>query len=453
MKQNEHSYITSEGNLTLTVWRLAWPIIVEMMLMTLVGIVDMAMVGSLGPAAIAATGIGGQVVMFSTTAFVAIRTGTTALVARHIGAGEKEEAELIARQSVVMSAFISILNFVLLNLFAEGALKLLGAAPEVISLGATYIRYRAIGMVFDIFTMIFNAILRGIGDTKTPMVVNSVISLVNPVLNYIFIFGNFGAPKMGVGGAALASSIAMIIGFFISVYIVTSGGKAIQLSIRDDYSINWPQIKRVLNIGIPAMIEQLSMRGAQMFYTMILTSLGTVVYAAHQVAIRAESLSFLPGMGLGMAATTLVAQNLGAKEPERAERGGYTARNLGLVFASFMGIVFFFFPEFFVRIFSQDSDVIREGANVLRMVAIAQPSTATNLILAGSLRGAGDTRWVTYITAFSVWFIRLTVAYYCVFVLHWGLVGAWMGMIADIIIRSILLSWRFARGKWKTLKV
>lgn len=452
-KRVDKSAITESENLKKTVWILAWPVIVEMLLLTLTGIVDMAMVGRLGPASIAAVGLGNQFVMLATTAFAAIRTGTTALVARHIGAKDPDGAHLIARQSVILTIVLAISTVVGFYFLAEWGLRLLGAEQEVIELGIWYIRLRTFGLAFHFFTMIFTSMLRGSGDTKTPMVVNIIINIVNPILNYGFIFGKFGLPQLGVAGAALATALAHVVGFIIISRVILGGKSIIKLNLTDDYSYDKVSVKRILNIGIPAMVESVAMRIAQIIFTMILTSLGTVTYAAHQVAIRAESLSFMPGWGFGVAATTLIGQNLGAKKLERAEKSGYIARNMAMAVAITMGILFFLFPQQFVRIFTDDPGVIEQGSKALRLIALAQPSIAINLVLSGALRGAGDTRWVTYITASSVWVVRLTIAAFCVFVLEMGLIGAWLGMLTDIIVRSIMFSIRYAKGKWKYLKV
>ncbi|QOR35969.1 MATE family efflux transporter [Clostridium sp. 'deep sea'] len=442
-----------DSKLTKTVWLLAWPVIVEMMLLTFVGIVDMAMVGRLGPSSIAAVGLGTQIVMIATSAFAAIRTGTTALVARHIGAKDEDGANVIARQSVTMTIILTVTTFVIFYIFAEGSLKLLGAKPDVVAVGIGYIRWRSFGLVFSLITMIFTSMLRGCGDTKTPMYVNIVINILNPIFNYIFIFGNFGAPKMGVAGAALGTVLSQVVGCILIIKVVMKGDKQIKLTLNDDYRLKKTPVKRILNIGIPAMVEAIFMRFAQIVFTMILTSIGTATYAAHQIAIRAESLSFMPGWGFGVAATTLIGQNLGAKEPELAEESGYVARNMAILVSSLMGILFFIFPVQFVKFFTDDQEVIKQAAKALRLVAIAQPAMAINLVIAGGLRGAGDTKWVTIITASSVWLVRLSIAAVGVFYFKLGLIGAWLGMVSDLFIRAIMFSIRYARGKWKLLKV
>jgi len=181
--------------------------------------------------------------------------------------------------------------------------------------------------------------------------------------------------------------------------------------------------------------------------------LGTVSYAAHQVALNAESLSFMPGAGFAVAATTLMGQNLGAGRPEDAERAGRISRNLGILVMASMGLVFFLIPGPIVRIFSQDPEVVSLAVICLRLVAIAQPSLAVWMILAGGLRGAGDTRAIMKMVLVSFLGVRVVLAYVLALRLGMGLIGAWIGMVADLFLRSLLIQWRFNRGEWKFVKV
>jgi putative MATE family efflux protein len=186
---------------------------------------------------------------------------------------------------------------------------------------------------------------------------------------------------------------------------------------------------------------------------MIVSSLGTVAYAAHQVALNAESLSFMPGAGFATASTTLVGQNLGAQRPEEAEASGLGARNLGILVMSVMGVIFLIMPEPLVRIFSSDPEVIAQAAVCLRLVAISQPALATWMILAGGLRGAGDTRAILKIVIAGFVAVRVGLAYLLAIRLGLGLIGAWIAMVVDLFVRGFLIQLRFNRGQWKTLKV
>lgn len=435
------------------VLKLAWPVIVENTLMTFVGMADMIMVGSLGPAAIASIGLSNSPIFFATAAFAAISVGATALVARHIGAQEPEAANLVARQSLLLSVIFSIIFTALAFLVAPKIMVWMGAAPEVQEIGANYIRISTSTFAFSIISMIMNGVLRGAGDTKTPMRVNIVANLVNIVFNYLLIFGHFGFPQWGVDGAAAATALSRLVGGLLVLRVLFLGKSVIHISLHDRFAFDWPIIKRMMNIGVPAMVEQLIMRGGQLLYTRIVAGLGTLAYAAHTIAMNVESLSFMPGFGFSIAATTLIGQSLGAKRTDIAERSGYESVKVGMLFMGAVGLLLFFFPGVFVSFYTDDPEVVKMAITVLRIVAISQPAMAAAFIFAGGLRGAGDTRWVMIISGVSVWGVRLGLAYLLSLRLGWGLVGAWIAMTVELFVRGIAVWLRYRTGHWKKLKV
>lgn len=443
----------SQDNLLQAVLLLAGPVIVEMALQSTVGIADVAMVGQLSPAAIAAVGLCNQVYMLALTVFAAIRTGTTVLVARLVGAGDVKGANLAARQSLILALLIAFVLAALGLLFPEAGMRLLGAGPDVVEVGVGYMRWKAISVVFAILLLIATGILRGCGDTLTSMYANVTVNVLNIVLNWVFIFGNLGMPAMGAAGAGFSTMIARGAGAAIMMVVLLKGRASVQVTLRGDNHIDWPMLKRMLNIGLPAAGEELMMRGAQIFFTMIITSLGTFMYAAHQIALRAESISFMPGFGFAVAATTLVGQNLGAGQTDVAKRAGWLTMKLAIVFMSVMGVLLFVFAEPIVGFFTNEPVVIEAGARVLRIMAFAQPLMAIARVAAGALRGAGDTKYVMFGTGISIWIARLSLAFVCVKVFNWGLVGAWIGMFADQAVRAVFFGIRYYRGKWQHIEV
>lgn len=436
-----------------SIYHLAGPVIIENMLMTFVGMADMIMVGSLGPSAIAAIGLSNSSIFFATAAFAAISVGSTALVARHVGAKEYADANVMARQSLILSVLLSIVFTALTLLAAPYIMGWMGAEPGVKEIGTSYIRISTSTFAFSIISMIMNGVLRGAGDTRTPMRVNIIANLVNIVFNYLLIFGKFGFPQMGVDGAAAATALSRMVGGLLVLRVLFSGELVVHISLRDRFRLDWPAIRRMMNIGVPAMMEQLVMRGGQLLFARVVASLGTLTYAAHSIVMNAESLSFMPGFGFSIAATTLIGQNLGAKRPDLAEHSGYECTKIAAVIMSFFGLIFFLIPHLFVRMYTDDPEVIRMGSSVLRLIAISQPFLAASMVFAGALRGAGDTRWVLIITTVGVWGVRLVLAYVLCITLGWGLIGAWIGMSADLVLRAVLVWLRYRTGHWKTLRV
>lgn len=446
--------LTERGELRASVMRLAWPAIVENLLHTMVGIVDTAMVGRLGSASLAAVGLGNQIFNIGLTVFSALATGSTAIVARYVGAKEPEKAGEVARQSLTLGLLVSGSVMALLLLTARNLLGFLFRRSEaaVLDMGAGYVRIIASVIILNYFLIVINAILRGAGETQTPMRTTALVNVINILGNAVFIYGLGPIPAMGVAGAAVGTAIAQGCGGIIAIYTLLRN-PVLRVRLSDSFKPDLLLIRRIANIGIPAGIEQGIMRVGQLIYTMIVSSLGTVSYAAHQVALNAESFSFMPGAGFAVASTTLVGQKLGAQRPDDAETAGQITRNLAVLIMSAMGLVFFVAPRFFVSIFSNDPEVMELATICLRLVAISQPSLAIWMVLAGGLRGAGDTRAIMRVVTVSFLVVRVGLAYILAIHFGLGLIGAWIAMIADLFLRGALIQRRFSRGEWKKVKV
>ncbi|MFW5786824.1 MAG: MATE family efflux transporter [Halanaerobiales bacterium] len=433
--------------------KLAWPVIAERSLMTLTKIVDMMMVGRLGAAAITAIGLSFQPLLLVQAFAAAISVGTTALVARFIGAKEEKMGGKVLQQSFLIGSVLAVLILSVYYIFAENIITLMGAETKVIELGTLYLKVMAPGLYFMFMSFMIFAALRGAGDTQTPMKINILINALNVIGNYTLIFGKFGAPELGFMGAAIATSGARAIGGMLVISHVFREKSVVKIHTRNFFKVNLSLVKRVLKVGLPAAMEQFVMRVAQIFYARLVAGLGTLSFAAHQVAINTESLSYMPGFGMAVAATTLVGQNLGAKQPEQAEESAYESWKIGAYIMGFMAVIFLVFPEYLVRLYTEDPEIIRLGARNLRIISLAQIPMGTQFIFAGALRGAGDTKSVFYSTAISSWVGRLGMAYIFINVFEWGLVGAWMAMVIDWTMRGSYVFHRFKKGGWKKLKI
>jgi putative MATE family efflux protein len=435
------------------IFELAWPVIAEQSLATITHIVDMMMVGRLGAAAVSAIGLTMQPVFFSMALASALSVGTTALVSRFIGSNNKQKAASVLQQSVMISIVFSSVFAVFFYFMAPEVLVLMGAEKEVVLLGTGYLRIMTPGFVFMVLGFIVTAALRGAGETKIPMQVNIVINLLNVIGNYILIFGKFGFPELGVNGAALATTLSRSFGGLVLLYITFSSYSVIKLKAKGFFSLDLQLIKRILRVGVPTAMEESVRRLAQMLFVRVIASLGTTAFAAHQIAINAESISYMPGFGIAVAATTIVGQNLGAKNPDGAEKGSFEAWKLGSIIMGFMALVFLVFPEQLIKLYTEDPEIISRGALNLRIIAFSQLPMGTHFIFAGSLRGAGDTKAVFYSTAVSTWIFRLLLGYLLVHTFNLGLAGGWIAMVIDWSVRGSYVFYRFKNGKWKTIEV
>ncbi len=446
--------VSNPQHLHRNVFSLAWPAIIEMMLHMTVGIVDTAMVGRLGAVSLAGVGLANQIFFLGTTVFGAIGTGNTALVARHIGAKEPNRAGEVARQSLFLGLVVAVFVMIPLLFFTHQIFGSLfrSTDPEVLAISVGYTRIVALALIFNYCLMLINGTLRGAGDTKAPMRITAVVNVCNIIGNYVLIFGVGPFPQLGIKGAAIATACAHVLGGLLALATLLKT-QSIEIQLGGPYRFDITVIRRILKVGIPAALEQGSMRVGQLFYTMLIASLGTASYAAHQVALNAESLSFMPGFGFSLAATTLVGQGLGAEDPDLAERSGYAAHRMGLFIMSVMGVLFFVFPTQLISVFTTDQEVISLASYCLRLIALSQPALAAIMIFAGGLRGAGDTKGILWITTTGFFGIRLFLSYILAIRLGYGLSGAWVAMAIDLNIRGLWIWLRFRSGYWKGLKI
>jgi putative MATE family efflux protein len=435
------------------VWQLAAPTLTEMVLVSLVGMADMIQVGRVGAAAITSVGLTNQPMMLLQSVFQALNVGTTALVARFIGMGKPEEASNTIKQTFYVTILLGLIVSLFAGSFGGSILKFMGAEPDVIAVGTPYFQVVGFGFIFNAISMAIASGLRGAGDTRTPMTVNLVANLVNVVFNAILIWGLFGFPRWGVFGAGVATTLSRIVSAVWFTVIAVKGEKMIKLNLKERYKPDSEILRRIYQIGFPAAMEQLVMRSGQVMFAKVVSALGTVTFAAHQVAMNILSLTFMPGQAFATSATTLVGQYLGAERPDDAERCANTSRNMAMAIGVFMAFVFLFFGKQIAWLYSDDMNVVLVSALVLKIYAFAQPAQSTQFVLAGGLRGAGDTTYPLYSTAAGMWIGRVVLGWFFVNVVGMGLPGAWLGMAIDQSLRAVLIFLRFRTGRWKTIKV
>lgn len=435
--------------ITRTVFKLAWPAVIEQVLFAGVELTDLYIVGHLGAAALSAVGLTGQVVMLALAFFGAIGVGCMALVARHIGANERAEAGRIMQQSLLVSAALGGVVGAVAWLFAPDMLRGLGAEPDVVELGASFMRIIAASLPLTAIALAGNAAMRAAGDTRTPMQLTGLQLVLNAILGLLLVYG---PPQLGVDGSAIATMLARSAVGLLVLWLLWRGRHGIRLR-QGGWKPDPGRLKRILNIGLPAGAEQVLLQFALINLTTVIASLGTVSYAAHIVSLRIMSLSFLPGWGFAVAATALVGQGLGANDPRRAQESADASFRLALGVMLVMGAALYFLAEPLLRIFTSDPGVIAASISAIHIAAFAQPAMAASFVFSGALRGAGDTRATLIVTAASIWTVRLGVAYLGARVLGWGLAGAWLGILADFSVRATFFWLRFRSGKWQKIIV
>ncbi|MGF9907215.1 MATE family efflux transporter [Brevibacillus porteri] len=423
---------------------LAVPAIIENVLQTAVGFVDTLFVSKLGLAEVTAVGIANTVLAVYLAIFMALGIGASSLIARSIGAGDFEQAKVLARQSTLLSTLAGLIFGAITLFFAEQLLSLMAAEPKVLEEGAMYLRIVAVPSVFISWMLIFGSVLRAAGDTKTPMKVSWWINIFHIILDYIFIFGFWFIPSLGVAGAAWATVIVRIIGTIALFVYIQRSNIAFTLRLAND--LNRKQYNAsLLKLSLPAAVERIIMRLGQVLYFGLIVRIGTDTYAAHTIAGTIESFSYMPGYGLAVAATTLVGQSLGANRRDDAYRYGVLTTWIAVVFMSIIGLLMFLFSPWLASWFTSDRHAIDMVVTALRIDAIAQPALAVAVVLAGALQGAGDTKSPMYSTAIGMWVIRVIGVYVLGIHFQMGIVGVWASIALDLFARAIFLSFKFRK--------
>ncbi len=429
-----------------SVLTLALPVTVSSLLQRAEGIVAVFLVGGLGAIPIAAVGLGQLLAFIATTLVSGLSVGTNVIVAQLWGAKRHHEAGAAARHFLWLSIAVSLglmLCGILLNRYV---MQLLGAAPEVIELSLPYSTLIFLVIPFTVLLQVLSSVLQGTGDTKTPMYAMIVVNLLHVAAAYPLIYGTWGVPALGVKGAAIAVGIAETTG---TLFLLI---RCLPLLHRSQH-VRLDFVRAIWQVGAPVSGERIVQQAGILIYTKIVLLYGTIAYAAHQVGLSIESLSFLPGYGFAVAAATMVGQSIGAGKYTRAKLENWEANRLAMGMMSAMGAVFFFFPYVLLRVFTSDEAVIDLGTGFLRIVALLQIPLSLTMVLAGSLRGAGDTRFIMWATTVGMWAVRVPIAFVTGIWLNQGVFAVWLAMIADWTVRMALMLWRYQSERWKTIRV
>lgn len=381
---------------------LAAPVIGENLLQTLLGVVDTILVAGLGAYALAGVGAALQVIFILVAALSALSVGASVMVAQAIGAGERAEAGRYARQALVWSVLISV-PLALLGLpLAPAIIGLFGLEPDVAQVALAYLQV-TIGTIGAMTVLLIGSgALRGAGDSRTPMLITLLANVVNVALSYALIYGHFGMPALGAVGSAWATFVARLIGVALLIWVLLRGRMGLQLR-GGSWRPELPAARSILGIGLPAALEEVVIITAFAVLTPLVATLGTAALAAHRVVINVLSLSFLPGIGFGLAATALVGQAVGARRPAEAAAVTRIALGWAILWMGALGVAFLLFAPQLMRIFTTDPSMIAAGAPAIAAVALTQPLWAASFVFAGALRGTGNTRTPLIITSVAVW--------------------------------------------------
>jgi multidrug resistance protein, MATE family len=449
-----------DGSLPRVIFLLALPVLLENFLGFLVGFYDVFLAGKLSEHATKAIGVASYVGWLASLIVGLVGAGTTALVSRHYGAGQYTEANRFLNRSLALASLMGLAVAILFAGLAPLFTRLVNMHGEAYEIAVRYLRIDALGHFFMGFTYIAASALRGAGNMRLPMYVLGFMNLVNICVSAVLVFGvggNIGLPRewlpsLGVDGIVWGTVTAKICGAAVMFACLLRGSGHLKLDLTE-FAIRDELVRRILRIGRLALLDGGIVWVGQFLFLMIISKLESdatesTVFAAHVVGINVEAISYLPAFAWGIAASTAIGQSLGAGYPERAFLAGKIAVKQCSLFMLVLTVVFFFGAEPIYQFMSKQPRVHEVGVPAFRLLALFQLPLAVSIILSNSLRGAGDTRHPMIFSFIGVMLIRLPLAYLGGVVLEGGLLGAWIGMCADVLVKAILVSLHYLRGSW-----
>lgn len=434
---------------------IAWPAMLESFFAAFAGLVDSLMVSSLGSYAVAAVGLTTQPKFIGLSLFIASNVSISALVARRKGEERREDANKIFSTFLRFIIWAAIVVSVMMVTFADPIIRLCGSEEATHDSAVLYFRIIMGGMIFNVIQMGINSAQRGAGNTKITMRTNLVSNMVNIIFNYLLIQGNFGFPALGIKGAALATVLGTMVSSIMSLVSVWKKDNfvSIPLILEQRLKPSLEAMGSIIKVGYSVFAEQILMRIGFMLTAIMAADQGTAAMAAHQVGMNIMGLSFSFGDGLQATAVALIGYSLGAKEPEKAKQYGKTCRMIGGVISVILAFIYFLGARWLYNLFFVEEEIIEIGVGIMRVIIFIVILQISQVIYMGCLRGAGDTLYTAVVSTLSVTVMRTLASWVFGYVLNMGIIGIWMGVVADQLSRYIMASIRFKQGKWTGIKI
>lgn len=450
LRGEEHSY--TSGSIDKAIFMLSIPMIIEMSMESLFALVDAFFVSRLGVDSLATVSLTESVLTFIYSMAIGLSMGATAMVARRVGEKNIEEATHAGVQAIFLGIGLSIVISIVGLMYASDILQLMGASESVISTGSGYTRWMLGGNITIMLIFLINGIFRGAGDASIAMRVLLISNGLNMVLDPLLIFGWGPVPAMGVEGAAIATNIGRGVGVLCQIYLLTRGNGLLRVKmqhLKADFDVIW----RLIKVSAGGTGQFIIASASWVFLVRIIAQFGSTALAGYTLAIRIIIFALMPAWGMSNASATLVGQNLGAGQPDRAEKSAWRAAFFNMVFLLFVSVLFFSTATFVLGLFTEDQSVKDYGVECLQIVSLGYVFYGYGMVLSQSFNGAGDTRTPTILNLFGFWLFQIPLAYVLAIVLEWGPTGAFAAIsIAEsaLAIACIII---FRQGKWKTTKI
>jgi putative MATE family efflux protein len=378
--------------------------------------------------------------------------GATAMVARRVGEQDLPGASKAGMQAIYLAGGLSVAISVVGLFFSEEILHLMGASETVISSGVGYTRWMLGGNITVMMIFLINAVFRGAGDASIAMRVLILSNVLNIILDPIFIFGFGPIPAMGVEGAAIATNIGRGTGVFYQVYYLIKGKGVIKIT-RQDLPIDVGLIWRLIKVSAGGTFQFIIASASWIFLVRIVSTFGSAALAGYTIAIRVIVFAILPAWGMANASATLVGQNLGAGQPDRAEKSVWRTGFFNMLFLAFITILFFTMATPIVKLFTEETVVLNYAVQCLQIVSIGYIFYAYGMVVAQSFNGAGDTRTPTILNFFAFWMFQIPLAYTLAIIFNWGIPGVYWAIVIAESALALVSIYIFKQGKWKLVKI
>jgi MATE family multidrug resistance protein len=431
---------------------LAYPAVLQTLSDTVMQVVDSAIVGRLGVTELGAVGFGGIWVWTMLVAFVGAATGVQTFVSQAYGAGEHKQCGPWVWQALYALLPPAFLWLTLVAIAFAPLLHLLGPSPELQAHATSYAYGRLAGGPAIVGAVVLNSFFRGLGDTRTPLVVTVLANLLNGVVCYALVFGRLGLPALGVAGAGVAIALADWAYIAIMLCLVLRR-RMVQEYATSPLRPSWREMRRYARTSIPVGGQWLLDMISFALFSTIIARMGDTQMAASQAMLQLLSLSFMQAFGISIASGALVGRYVGARDLASAERIHHSAMKLGMALATGVAVLFLTAPDALLGIFTSDREVIALGRPLLALGALFQLLDAVGIIAGGSLRGAGDTRFPFVVQASLAWLLRLPLVYCFAVVLSRGVLGAWFGELLYVAVLGSAWLLRFRSGVWRTIRI
>lgn len=432
---------------------IAMPSTIESVLIALIAAVDMIMVGSIGADAIASVGITNQPKFIILAVILSLNIGVTVVVSHRRGEDDREAANRCLSQAWMISCMVSFILSTLGFIFAKQVVSLAGATNEYADMAATYFRSIMVGNFFYSMSLTINAAQKGAGNTKIAMKTNLTANIVNLIFNFLLINGIGFFPKLGVLGAGIATSLGNFVAFVMSVISISDSEGFLHIRLKQKWGFDKKTLSDLYKIASSAFAEQIFLRIGFFAYSKTVATLGMVAFATHNVCMNLMNISFSFGDGLSVATSSLVGQSLGARRKDLAIIYSKATQRLGNVCGICLGIVMITFRSQLIGLFSDEVEIISMGSKIVPIIALTMFFQITQVVTYGCLRSAGDVKFTAILSLLSVTLVRPTLTWLLCFPLDWGLIGAWLSVFLDQLVRYFGSRWRHRQGKWVNIEI